>query len=76
MKVDFDENNGRSTEIDADTLWAESESTTRAREAQERRMDSSPLSRDTTTTPGSPSDRTSSGFDSGLDRRSQGDINQ
>lgn len=42
MEVEFDENNGRSTEIDADTLWAESESTTRTRETQERHMDSSP----------------------------------
>jgi len=105
MEVEFDENNGRSTKIDADTLWAESESTTRTRETQERNLDSSPttdrrsqmnsdtdsLNRGTTTpnwgsphsastgtptTPGSSSDGTSSGFDSGMDRRSQGDVNQ
>jgi len=105
MEVEFDQNSGRSTEIDADTLWAESESTTRTREAQERRLDSSPtvdrrsrmnsdtdsVNRDTTTqnwerprsgstgtptTPGAPSDPTSSGSDSGMDRRSQSDLNQ
>lgn len=35
MDIDFDEDNGRSTEIDASTLWAESESTTKARKAQQ-----------------------------------------
>jgi uncharacterized protein YmfQ (DUF2313 family) len=36
LEISFDDNSGRSTEVDASTLWAESESTTRAREAQER----------------------------------------
>ena len=39
LEVSFDEDTGRSTEIDASTLWAESESTTRTREAQERKDD-------------------------------------
>jgi hypothetical protein len=39
VAVDFDEDNGRSTEVDASSLWAESESTTRTRETQERQMD-------------------------------------
>jgi uncharacterized protein YmfQ (DUF2313 family) len=39
MNVDFDENTGRSTEVDASTLWAEAESTTRTREAQETRIE-------------------------------------
>ncbi len=39
LEISFDENNARSTEVDASTLWAESESTTRAREAQERTHD-------------------------------------
>lgn len=38
MEVEFDENSGRSTEVDASTLWAESESTTQTRKAQEQRM--------------------------------------
>jgi uncharacterized protein YmfQ (DUF2313 family) len=38
MAVNFDEDNGRSTEVDASSLWAESESTTRTRETQERQM--------------------------------------
>lgn len=40
LDINFDENTARSTEVDASTLWAESESTTRTREAQERTMDS------------------------------------
>jgi hypothetical protein len=39
MNIDFDEDNGRSTEIDASTLWAEAEATTQTREAQEKRID-------------------------------------
>jgi hypothetical protein len=39
MNIDFDEDTGRSTEIDASTLWAEAEATTRTREAQETRID-------------------------------------
>jgi uncharacterized protein YmfQ (DUF2313 family) len=48
LDISFDENTAQSTEIDASTLWAESESTTRTREAQERSLDSR-----------TPSDRTS-----------------
>jgi hypothetical protein len=40
LEVSFDENTAQSTEIDASTLWAESESTTRTREAQEQKLDS------------------------------------
>jgi osmotically-inducible protein OsmY/uncharacterized protein YmfQ (DUF2313 family) len=40
LDISFDENTAQSTEIDASTLWAESESTTRTREAQERTLDS------------------------------------
>ena len=40
LEISFDENNARSTEVDASTLWAESESTTRAREIQDRNRDS------------------------------------
>jgi hypothetical protein len=40
LEISFDENNAQSTEVDASTLWAESESTTRTREAQERKLDS------------------------------------
>jgi len=39
MNVDFDENTGRSTEVDASTLWAEAEATTQTREAQETRIE-------------------------------------
>lgn len=39
LEIDFDENSARSTEVDASTLWAESEATTRTREAQERMPD-------------------------------------
>lgn len=39
LDINFDENTARSTEVDASTLWAESESTTRTREAQERTID-------------------------------------
>jgi hypothetical protein len=98
MEVEFDEDTGRSTEVDASTLWAESESTTRTRKEQERSMGSSSipdqrsqlnregerLSREDTTqgwerprgatgtptTPNTPSDRTSSGLDTGMERRS------
>jgi len=38
MEVDFDEETGRSTEVDASSLWAESEATTRERERQEMGM--------------------------------------
>jgi hypothetical protein len=34
VDIEFDENTGRSTEVDASSLWAESEATTRTREAQ------------------------------------------
>jgi len=44
MEVDFDEDSGRSTSVDASTLWAESESTTRARQAQEMGTSSRPHS--------------------------------
>jgi len=40
LDISFDENTAQSTEIDASTLWAESESTTRTREAPERTLDS------------------------------------
>jgi len=40
LEISFDENTAQSTEINASTLWAESESTTRTREAQERTLDS------------------------------------
>jgi hypothetical protein len=36
LNVSFDEDSGRSTAIDADSLWMESEATTQARERQER----------------------------------------
>jgi hypothetical protein len=39
MDVDFNENTGRSTKIDASSLWAESESTSRTRKAQDADMD-------------------------------------
>ena len=39
MNIDFDKKTGRSTEIDASTLWAEAESTTKTREAQETRIE-------------------------------------
>jgi hypothetical protein len=39
LDIDFDEHTGRSTSLDASTLWAESESTTRTREAQDARME-------------------------------------
>ena len=39
VDIDFDEDTGRSTSLDASTLWAESEATTRTREAQEHRME-------------------------------------
>jgi len=35
MDVEFNENTGKSTKVDASSLWAESESTTRTREAQQ-----------------------------------------
>jgi len=38
MIVNFDEDTGHSTEVDASSLWAETESTTRTREALERQM--------------------------------------
>jgi hypothetical protein len=34
MDIDFDEDTGKSTKIDASSLWAESESTSRTRKAQ------------------------------------------
>jgi len=40
LNISFDEDTAKSTEIDSSTLWAESESTTRTREAQERTLDS------------------------------------
>lgn len=40
LDISFDEDTAQSTEIEASTLWAESESTTRTREAQERTLDS------------------------------------
>lgn len=39
LDIDFDEDTGRSTAVDASTLWAESEATTRTREAQETRIE-------------------------------------
>jgi uncharacterized protein YmfQ (DUF2313 family) len=39
MDVDFDKQTGRSTSIDASSLWAESESTSQTRKAQESRME-------------------------------------
>jgi hypothetical protein len=39
LEVAFDENTGRSTDVDASSLWAESASTTRARQSQERTHD-------------------------------------
>lgn len=57
LDISFDENTARSTEIDASTLWAEAESTTRTREAQERTIESR-----------TPSDRTSD-MDRDDDRR-------
>lgn len=56
MEVAFDENNGKSTSIDASNLWAESESTTRTREAQES---------------GATSRSTSERLNSGVERHSQ-----
>jgi len=65
LEISFDEDTAQSTEIDASTLWAESESTTRTREAQERTLDSH-----------TPSDRTSDRnrdydrrTDAGIDRQ-------
>ncbi len=40
MNIDFDEDSGKATKINASSLWAESEATTRTREAQEREMSS------------------------------------
>jgi hypothetical protein len=59
MDIDFDEETGKSTEIDASSLWAESEATTKTREAQERQ--DSPA-------------RTSSQQTGNLERRSQADM--
>jgi hypothetical protein len=39
LDIDFDEDTGRSTAVNASTLWAESESTSRTREAQETGME-------------------------------------
>jgi hypothetical protein len=39
MEIDFDEHTGRSTSIDASTLWAESEVTSRTRKAQESKIE-------------------------------------
>jgi hypothetical protein len=38
MDIDFNEDTGKSTEVDASSLWAESESTTQTREAQQRKQ--------------------------------------
>lgn len=38
MEVEFNENTGKSTKVEASSLWAESESTTRTREAQQGDM--------------------------------------
>jgi uncharacterized protein YmfQ (DUF2313 family) len=48
LEIEFDEDNMRSTEVDASTLWAESESTTRARETQEPTLGSRTSSDDRT----------------------------
>jgi hypothetical protein len=48
LDISFDENNARSTEVDASTLWAESESTTRTRESQERSDYRTPADRTST----------------------------
>jgi hypothetical protein len=58
VDIDFDEDTGKSTKIDASSLWAESESTTRTREAQKMGIPSR-----------APSERTHN-----LERRSQADI--
>ena len=68
MAVDFDEENGRSTEVDASSLWAESESTTRTREAQERQMD--------TPVPSDQRSRMNTGLDADMDRRTQSDLDR
>jgi hypothetical protein len=60
MEVDFDKDTGKSTSVDASTLWAESESTTRTREAQEMGTSSHPRSSSEPST-------------STMDRRSQAD---
>lgn len=39
MDVDFDEGTGRSTKVDASSLWAESESTSRTRKAQDAELE-------------------------------------
>jgi len=66
MDIDFDEDSGRSTEIDASTVWAESEATTRTRKAQEMK----PSSR-------TPAERMSEpGRMSDLERRSQAEIDK
>jgi hypothetical protein len=105
MAVNFDEDTGRSTEVDASSLWAESESTTRTRETQEHQMgttvpsdqrsrmneDTDRMNADTgtqnwertrsgstgtSTTPNYPSDRTPSGLDADMDRRTQSDLDR
>jgi hypothetical protein len=84
MSVNFDEDTGHSTEVDASTLWAESESTTRTREAQERHMGVPAQSWDRTgssstgvsKTPNYPPDRAPSGTDADIDRRTQSDLDR
>jgi hypothetical protein len=84
MSVDFDNDTGRSTEVDASTLWAESESTTRTREAQERHMGVPAQTWDRTgssstgasKTPNYPSDRAPSGTDADMDRRTKSDLDR
>lgn len=59
MDIDFDKETGKSTEIDASSLWAESESTTQTRESQQRQGSSS---------------RPSSKHTSDVEQRSQADV--
>lgn len=66
IAVNFDEDTGRSTEVDASSLWAESESTTRTREAQERQMGTAVPSEQ----------RSRMNADADMDRRTQSDLDR
>ena len=71
MAVDFDEDTGRSTEVDASSLWAESESTTRTRKAQEHQMGVSVPSDQR-----SRMNRDTEGLDADMDLRTQSDLDR
>jgi len=68
MAVNFDEDTGRSTEVDASSLWTESESTTRTRKAQERQMG--------TAVPSDQRLKMNTGLDTHMNRRTQRDLDR